>query len=67
MNQKVLLLIIIFQLEFMRQYGYLEPKGADSESLYSDLAVEDAVKDVQRFGGIPETGIIDNTTLEVTS
>lgn len=50
----------------MKQFGYLEQGTNDSDALYSEEAVVDAIKTVQRFGAIPETGFIDNATLQVS-
>ncbi|KAK4875222.1 hypothetical protein RN001_011644 [Aquatica leii] len=48
--------------EFMKRYGYLEDTP-NSEALYTEDAIRDVIKNVQKFGGIDETGIIDNATL----
>lgn len=50
----------------MKQFGYLEQGTNDSDALYSEEAVVDAIKEVQRFGAIPQTGVIDNVTLNVS-
>jgi hypothetical protein len=49
----------------MRQFGYLEQGTPDSEALYSEEAIVEAIKNVQKFGDIPQTGKLDNTTLQV--
>jgi hypothetical protein len=49
----------------MRQFGYLEGGTPDSEALYSEEAIIEAIKNVQKFGDIPQTGKLDNATLEV--
>lgn len=51
--------------QFMRRYGYLEPAPALSESLYSEEAVIDAIKDLQKFGGLNQTGELSNETLQL--
>ncbi|KAF5307663.1 hypothetical protein FQR65_LT06718 [Abscondita terminalis] len=48
--------------DFMKRYGYLEDTP-NSEALYTEDAIRDVIKNVQKFGGIAETGIIDNATL----
>ncbi|XP_075220209.1 stromelysin-2-like [Lycorma delicatula] len=51
---------------FMKQFGYLENTSLeDSESLYSGDDIKNALKEVQLYGGIPQTGILDNTTIEL--
>lgn len=49
----------------MRKFGYLEQGTEDSEALYSEEAVVDAIKQVQKFGAIPQTGVVDNATMQV--
>ena len=49
----------------MRQFGYLEQGTPDSEALYTHDAIVDAIKNVQKFGALPQTGELDNATLEV--
>jgi hypothetical protein len=49
----------------MRQFGYLEEGTPDSEALYSEEAIVEAIKNVQKFGDIPQTGKLDNATLQV--
>lgn len=53
------------QLEFMQRFGYLEKGDGDSDALYSEEGIESAIRSVQRFGGIPQTGIIDSETVKV--
>ena len=48
----------------MRQFVYL-PSNENSESLYVESALVDAIKNVQKFGSIPMAGKIDNETLKV--
>jgi len=50
----------------MRQYGYLEQGTPDSEALYNEEAIIEAIKTVQKYGDIPQTGKLDNATLQVT-
>lgn len=54
----------MIQNEFMTRFGYLkkEDQGSVEESL---VRVEDAVKEVQKFGGLPQTGELDLLTLQV--
>ncbi|PBC30713.1 Matrix metalloproteinase-24 [Apis cerana cerana] len=48
----------------MKKYGYLESGVANSDALYQKTAITNAVKTLQKFGNIPITGQLDNTTLE---
>lgn len=49
----------------MRKFGYLESRPSTSESLLREDAVIAAIKNVQKFGAINETGMLDNATLKV--
>lgn len=49
----------------MRRFGYLEQGRPDSETLYTEEAVVAAIKQVQKFGAIPQTGVIDAATEKV--
>ncbi|XP_050101536.1 matrix metalloproteinase-2-like [Anopheles aquasalis] len=55
-------------LDFMRRFGYLE-KGSPSlaEALYSGEAIVDAIKHVQKFGNLPQTGVLDHRTIQLMS
>lgn len=50
---------------FLRHYGYLDPAPGDSEALYSEEAVIDAIKVMQQFGGIEKTGELNDETLQL--
>ncbi|XP_054729218.1 matrix metalloproteinase-14-like [Anastrepha obliqua] len=52
-------------LSFMRRFGYLEPNPSDSESLYHESAIVEAIKNVQKYGALNQTGKLDNETLEL--
>jgi hypothetical protein len=53
----------------MKRYGYLGAAAADgpsdSEALYGEEAIEQALRQVQLFGDLPQTGKLDKGTLEV--
>ena len=54
------------QMGFLQRFGYLDaPIGNNSEALYREEAVIEAVSRMQRFGGLNPTGRIDNDTLKV--
>ncbi|XP_063226016.1 matrix metalloproteinase-2-like [Bacillus rossius redtenbacheri] len=54
-------------LAFMKQFGYLAAGAPDTEALYSEQAMQDAVRTMQRFGGLQETGKLDTDTLKLIS
>lgn len=49
----------------MRRYGYLEAGPSDSEALYDDTAIERALRRVQKFGALSQTGQLDEETMKV--
>ncbi|XP_051169805.1 matrix metalloproteinase-17-like [Leptopilina boulardi] len=51
-------------INFMKRFGYL-PTSGNSESLYKESALVDAIKSLQKFGNIPMSGEIDNITLKL--
>jgi len=55
-----------FQIDFMKRFGYLDSGPSDSEALFTEAAVVEALKKVQQFGGLVPSGVVDNET-EVVS
>lgn len=51
----------------MRRFGYLEKGPSQAEALYSEDAVVAAIKNVQKFGALPETGRLDRRTVRLMS
>lgn len=49
----------------MQTYGYLPRSSINSESLYHEDAISAAIKNVQKFGAIEQTGVLDANTLKV--
>ena len=49
----------------MKQFGYLAEGDRNSEALYTEEAITEAVKQMQVFGGLQPSGIIDDKTLKV--
>ncbi|CAD7090991.1 unnamed protein product [Hermetia illucens] len=52
-------------IKFMKRFGYLDSSSSDSEALYHEEAIKDAVKNLQKFGALNQTGILDNATLQL--
>lgn len=59
----------------MRQFGYLNKtsirfddtdSGAPIESIYDEKTFTAAIKNVQKFGGLNETGQMDEPTVKVS-
>lgn len=52
---------------FLQRFGYLDsPTVNNSEALFQETAVVEAISRMQRFGGLNPTGRIDNDTLKVS-
>lgn len=49
----------------MQRFGYLAESNSDIGALYSESAVTEAIKSVQRFGALPQTGVLDEDTSRV--
>lgn len=58
-------LIFTVQLSFMKQYGYIDEGLEDAEALYTETGLKEVIRKIQNFGAIPETGILDEATVEV--
>lgn len=54
-----------FQLDFMQRFGYLEKGDGHSDALYSEEGVANAIKLMQKFGNIEQTGVLDEATEKV--
>lgn len=57
--------MVQLQLDFMKHYGYLAPDKDTSAALYSEEGLSSVIKEIQRFGAIPQTGKLDNATVQV--
>ncbi|XP_058812024.1 matrix metalloproteinase-2-like [Topomyia yanbarensis] len=53
--------------DFMRRFGYLEKGPNQAEALYSEEAVVEAIKNIQHYGALPETGQLDQRTIQLMS
>lgn len=49
---------------WLKNYGYLLPHDVRTSDLRQEKAMHSAVAAMQRFYGIPVTGILDETTIE---
>ncbi|MED6233450.1 Matrix metalloproteinase-24, partial [Ataeniobius toweri] len=49
---------------WLKTYGYLLPHDVRTSDLRQEKAMQSAVAAMQRFYGIPVTGILDETTIE---
>ena len=56
----------------MQKFGYLEApanlnEGLQAEFLYSENSLIEGVKNIQKFGGLEQTGIVDEKTIKLMS
>lgn len=51
----------------MRRFGYLDKNPNDSEALYHESAIVEALKNIQKYGALNQTGKLDPETLEVST
>lgn len=49
----------------MKKFGYLNEDNGLSSALYTEQGISNIIKSVQKFGDIPQTGLVDNATLKV--
>ncbi|ESN93570.1 hypothetical protein HELRODRAFT_194076 [Helobdella robusta] len=49
-------------VSYLEKYGYLPGSDAETQAMRSKQEYMNAIKKLQRFGGIPETGEIDEAT-----
>ncbi|KAF7286333.1 hypothetical protein GWI33_006061 [Rhynchophorus ferrugineus] len=52
-------------LDFMKKFGYVVDEGGEAEALYTEEGLKSSIMTMQKFGGIEQTGIIDNATLKL--
>lgn len=54
-------------VDFLSRYGYLPPTDPRTSQLQTKEGIENAIRIMQRFGGVPETGLLDSETLKLMS
>jgi len=54
-------------LGFMKQFGYLAQGAPNTEALHTEAAITDAVMQMQIYGGLHPSGIINEETLKLLS
>lgn len=47
------------------EFGYLPKSDIETGNLRTETQLNEAIKTLQRFGNIPETGIIDDATRQL--
>lgn len=56
----------VLQEDFMKRFGYIDSGPNTADALYTEDGFKKAVQEMQRFGGLPETGELDEATLNLT-
>ncbi|GIY18335.1 matrix metalloproteinase-24 [Caerostris extrusa] len=51
---------------FMKQYGYIGSGPDNADALYTEEGFKMAVEQMQKFGGLPQTGVLDEATINLT-
>ncbi|TKS89885.1 Matrix metalloproteinase-17 [Collichthys lucidus] len=54
-------------VDWLSRYGYLPPSDPRTSQLQTKDGIEKAIRVMQRFGGVQETGILDDETVKLMS
>ncbi|XP_072312248.1 matrix metalloproteinase-25 isoform X2 [Eucyclogobius newberryi] len=54
-------------VDWLSRYGYLPPPDPRTSRLQTKDGIEKAIRVMQRFGGVTETGVLDENTLKLMS
>ncbi|XP_028287144.1 matrix metalloproteinase-17 [Parambassis ranga] len=54
-------------VDWLSRYGYLPPADPRTSKLQTTEGIEKAIRVMQRFGGVQETGVLDSETLKLMS
>ena len=49
----------------MKQFGYLASGAPNTEALHTEEAITEAVRQIQIFGSLEPSGVLNKDTLEV--
>ena len=51
----------------MKKFGYLAAGDTNSEALHTEESITEAVRQMQQFGGLQPSGVLDEATLKLLS
>ncbi|KAM4524081.1 matrix metalloproteinase-17 isoform 1-T2 [Odontesthes bonariensis] len=54
-------------VDWLSRYGYLPPPDPRTSKLQTKEGIENAIRVMQRFGGVQETGLLDSETIKLMS
>uniref|UniRef100_T1J720 Peptidase metallopeptidase domain-containing protein n=1 Tax=Strigamia maritima TaxID=126957 RepID=T1J720_STRMM len=54
-------------VDFLTKYGYLPPTDLNAGNLRTEEQLKDAIRAMQRYAGISETGVVDERTINIMS
>ncbi|XP_072229712.1 matrix metalloproteinase-17 [Leuresthes tenuis] len=54
-------------VDWLSRYGYLPPSDLRTSRLQTKEGIENAIRVMQRFGGVQETGLLDSETIKLMS
>ncbi|XP_073345072.1 matrix metalloproteinase-17 [Pagrus major] len=54
-------------VDWLSRYGYLPPADPRTSKLQTKDGIEKAIRVMQRFGGVQETGVLDSETIKLMS
>ena len=57
----------MFQLGFMKKFGYLAAGDTNSEALHTEESITGAVRQMQMFGGLQPSGVLDEANRKLVS
>ncbi|KAF2363390.1 Hemopexin-like repeat protein [Trinorchestia longiramus] len=54
-----------YAIKFMQQFGYVPQSDSTSGFIFTSESLKESIKTVQKFGDLPQTGELDDVTLQL--